>query len=36
MKIVEKSKTKEFKNSDVCTAIEYPLGDKDINGVILN
>ena len=32
MKIVRKNETKEFKNSDQCTVIEYPLNDKDING----
>ncbi len=35
MKVVRHNETKEFKNSDVCTAIEYPLGDKDINGAII-
>jgi len=35
MKVVHKNQTKEFKNSDVCTATEYPLGDKDINGAVI-
>ena len=35
MKIIHKDQTKIFKNSDVCTAFEYPLGDKDINGAII-
>ena len=35
MKVVRKDQTKEFKNSDVCTATEYPLGDKDINGAVI-
>ena len=35
MKVIHKNQTKRFKNSDVCTAIEYPLGDKDINGAII-
>ncbi len=35
MKIVRKDQTKEFKNSDVCVAIEYPMGDKDINGAVI-
>ena len=35
MKIVKKSETSEFKNSDICTAIEYPMGDKDINGAVV-
>jgi mannose-6-phosphate isomerase-like protein (cupin superfamily) len=34
MKIVHKNETKEFKNSDQCIAIEYPMGDKDINGTV--
>ena len=35
MKVIHKNQTKKFKNSDVCTAIEYPLEDKDINGAII-
>ncbi len=35
MKIVHENQTKKFKNSDVCIATEYPLGDKDINIVFL-
>lgn len=35
MKIIHRNQTKIFKNSDVCTAIEYPLGDKDINGAVI-
>ena len=35
MKVVYKRQTKRFKNSEVCTAIEYPLGDKDINGAVI-
>ena len=35
MKIVKKSQTNKFKNSEQCIAIEYPLGDKDINGSII-
>jgi len=31
MKIIHKSQTNEFKNSDVCIATEYPMDDKDIN-----
>lgn len=34
MKIVRKNETKEFKNGAQCIAIEYPLGDKDINGAV--
>src|SRR3989338_9518981 len=35
MKIIHKNQTKKFKNSENCIAIEYPLGDKDINGAIV-
>jgi len=35
MKVVYKRQTEEFKNSPVCIAIEYPLGDKDINGAVI-
>ena len=35
MKIIHKEQTKKFKNSENCIAIEYSLGDKDINGAIL-
>jgi len=35
MKAVFKNQSHEFKNSSVCTAIEYPLEDKDINGAVI-
>lgn len=35
MKTIHKNQTKIFKNSEACTAIEYPLGDKDINGAVI-
>jgi mannose-6-phosphate isomerase-like protein (cupin superfamily) len=35
MKIVKKSQTHTFQTSDVCKAIEYPMGDSDINGAII-
>ncbi len=35
MKIVKKSEAKKFDNSKACTAFEYPLNDKDINGAIV-
>lgn len=35
MKIVKNQQTKIFQNSKVCKAIEYPLGDKDINGAVI-
>jgi hypothetical protein len=36
MKLITKEQTKEYKNSHACTAIEYPLDDKDINGAVIN
>lgn len=35
MKIIHKDQTKIFKNSEACTAIEYPMDDKDINGAVI-
>ncbi len=35
MKFISKSEAKIFKNSEVCTAIEYPLEDKDIDGAVI-
>ena len=35
MKIIHKNQTKIFKNSDVCTAIDYWTNDKDINGAVI-
>lgn len=35
MKVVKKQDTKTFKNSDFCTAIEYPLNEEDINAVVI-
>jgi len=35
MKIIHKNETKIFKATGACTAIEYPLGDIDINGSII-
>lgn len=35
MKLVLSSQTKAHKNSESCTAIEYPMGDKDINGAVV-
>lgn len=35
MKKVSKNQTNEHKNSEVCLAVEYPLGDKDINVAII-
>ena len=35
MKVIHKNQTIEFKNSDVCVGISYPLGDSDINGAVV-
>lgn len=35
MKIISRTQAKTFKNSDACTAIEYPMEDKDINGAVI-
>lgn len=35
MKIVYKNQTEKFENSETCTAIEYPMDDKDINGAVI-
>jgi len=35
MKIVRQSEAQTHKNSDRCTAIEYPIGDQDINGAVI-
>jgi len=35
MKVIHKSQTEKFKNSELCMATEYPLGDKDINGAVI-
>jgi len=35
MKVVHKNQAVEFKNSETCTALEYSLGDKDINGAVI-
>ena len=35
MKVVKKSESREHTNSDACLAIEYPLGEPDINGAVI-
>lgn len=35
MKVVRKEEAVEFKNGDTCVAVEYPLGDPDLNGAIV-
>jgi mannose-6-phosphate isomerase-like protein (cupin superfamily) len=35
MKLVRRDQARTFKNSRSCTAIEYPIDDKDINGAVI-
>lgn len=35
MKIIYKNETQIFKNGETCKAIEYPLGEKDIDNAII-
>jgi mannose-6-phosphate isomerase-like protein (cupin superfamily) len=35
MKIIRNNQKEEHKNSDTCTAYEYPLGDKDLNVAVI-
>jgi len=35
MKFISNNQTKVIKNSENCLAIEYPAGDKDINGAVI-
>lgn len=35
MKIIKKSQSISFQNGPTCTAFEYPIGDKDINGALV-
>lgn len=35
MKEAKLTQAKELKNSDSCIALEYPLGDKDINAAVI-
>ena len=35
MKYIRGDQSLEFKNSEVCTAYEYPFEDKDINGAVI-
>ncbi len=35
MKIIHPSETQRFQNSAGCVAVEYPLGDADINGALI-
>ncbi|MFC1727065.1 cupin domain-containing protein [Patescibacteria group bacterium] len=36
MREVHKNEAKKHQNSEVCLAVEYPLGDKDINGAVIH
>lgn len=36
MKIIHPNQTQCFKNGENCVAIEYPLGDRDINGAVIS
>ncbi len=35
MKFIRSNQTNKFKNSNSCLAIEYPMGDTDINGAVV-
>lgn len=35
MKIAHKDQAKEHKNSEKCVALEYPIGDKNIDGAVI-
>lgn len=35
MKLVKRDEVNEYKNSDKCLALEYPLGDKDLNIAVI-
>lgn len=35
MRLVKKSEAQGVKNSSYCTALEYALGDKDLNGAVI-
>lgn len=35
MKVIKGDDAQEFRNSETCSAFEYPLGDKDINGAVI-
>lgn len=35
MKVVKRGEAVEHHNSDSCLAIEYPLGESDINGAVI-
>lgn len=35
MRLIKRTEAREIKNSPSCTAVEYPLGDRDINGTLI-
>lgn len=35
MKVIHQSQTRKVKNSAGCMAVEYPLGEKDLNGAVI-
>ncbi|MEA2020641.1 MAG: cupin domain-containing protein [Patescibacteria group bacterium] len=35
MKVLHKNQSEKHENSTTCIAYEYPLGDKDINGAVI-
>ena len=35
MKVILKSQTNSFSNSDTCSGFEFPFGDKDINVAVI-
>ena len=35
MKVITKRETKKVQNNPFCIAMEYPIGDKDINGAVI-
>jgi mannose-6-phosphate isomerase-like protein (cupin superfamily) len=34
MKFIKRDQTNRFENNKYCVAIEYPMGDRDINGAV--
>ncbi len=36
MQIISKIQRKKFTNGDCCTAYEYPMEDRDINGAVIS
>ena len=36
MKVIHKNEAEKFVNSEVCSGLQYNVGDKDIDGAIIN